>query len=70
MPDGADALMKRIEFAKELSRRVGDGRSALEAGEAMLGPTLRADTRNNLRRADSGSQALSLLLLAPEFMLR
>jgi uncharacterized protein (DUF1800 family) len=68
--DGADALMKRIEFAQELSRRVGDSRSALEAGEAMLGPALRADTRNSLRRADSGSQALALLLLAPEFMRR
>jgi uncharacterized protein (DUF1800 family) len=68
--DGADALRKRIEFAQELSQRVGDSRSALEAGESMLGPALRAETRGSLRRAASGSQALALLLLSPEFMRR
>ncbi len=68
--DGADALMKRIEFAQELSQRIGDSRSALGAGESMLGPTLHAGTRDSLRRADSGSQALALLVLSPEFMRR
>lgn len=68
--DGADALMKRIELAGQLSQRLGHDRSALEAGESMLGPVLRADTRTSLRRADSGAQALALLLLCPEFLRR
>ena len=68
--DGADALMKRIEFAERLSQRLGNDRPALEAGESMLGPALRADTRSSLRRAASGSQAVALLLLCPEFLRR
>jgi uncharacterized protein (DUF1800 family) len=68
--DGADALMKRIEFAAQLAQRLGNDRSALSAGESMLGPALRADTRSSLRRAHTGTQALALLLLSPEFLRR
>ncbi|MCU0757742.1 MAG: DUF1800 domain-containing protein [Steroidobacteraceae bacterium] len=68
--DGADALMKRIEWAVALADRVGDAHPALAAGEAMLGPALRAATRRSLQRAASGSQALALLLMSPEFQRR
>jgi len=68
--DGADALMKRVEFVQALSQRLGNDRSALDAGESMLGPALRPETRTSLKRAASRSQALALLLLSPEFMRR
>ena len=68
--DGADALMKRIEWAVALADRVGDSHPALAAGESMLGATLREATRRSLRRAASGSQALALLLMSPEFQRR
>jgi uncharacterized protein (DUF1800 family) len=68
--DGADALMKRVEFAEQLAQRLGNDRSALGAGESMLGPSLRAATRSSLRRAASGAQAVALLLLCPEFLRR
>jgi uncharacterized protein (DUF1800 family) len=62
--------MKRVEFVQALSQRLGNDRSALDAGESMLGPALRPETRTSLKRAASRSQALALLLLSPEFMRR
>lgn len=68
--DGADALMKRIEWSVALADRVGESHEALAAAETMLGATLRDATRRSLRRAASGSQALALLLMSPEFQRR
>jgi uncharacterized protein (DUF1800 family) len=68
--DGADALMKRIEWSVALADRIGESRSALAAGDAALGPLLGEHTRTALGRAASGSQALALLLMSPEFQRR
>jgi uncharacterized protein (DUF1800 family) len=68
--DGADALMKRIEWSVALAGRVGDASSALSTADASLGPLTSEHTRAALANADSGSQALTLLLMSPEFQRR
>lgn len=68
--DGPSALLKRLEWAQELGQKFGNSRDALAIADAVLGPVLTADTRNAIRRAQDGAQALTLLLAAPEFMRR
>jgi uncharacterized protein (DUF1800 family) len=68
--DGADALMKRIEWSVALSERLGDSHSALTASGAALGPLVSPHTQRALENAASGSQALALLLMSPEFQRR
>jgi uncharacterized protein (DUF1800 family) len=68
--DGADALMQRIQWSVALGDRVGDTHPALDAADAALGPFATAHTRTVLERAASGSQAIALLLMSPEFLRR
>jgi uncharacterized protein (DUF1800 family) len=68
--DGADALMKRIEWSVALADRVGESHSALTTLDAALGPLAGEHTRTALGRAASGSQALALLLMSPDFQRR
>jgi uncharacterized protein (DUF1800 family) len=68
--DGADALMKRIEWSVALADRIGDSHSALATADASLGPLLSAHTRTALENSASGSQAVALLLMSPEFQRR
>jgi uncharacterized protein (DUF1800 family) len=68
--DGPSALLKRLEWAQELGQKFGNARDALATADASLGPVLTDDTRNSIRRAQDGAQALTLLLASPEFMRR
>jgi uncharacterized protein (DUF1800 family) len=68
--DGADAIMKRIEWSVALADRSGDSRSATATASAALGPLVRAHTLKALEGAATGSQALALLLMSPEFQRR
>lgn len=68
--DGASALLKRIEWADAVGQRVGSRNDASKLAADVLGGTLGSDTRNAIARAASGSQALTLMLTAPEFMRR
>jgi uncharacterized protein (DUF1800 family) len=68
--DGADALMKRIEWSVALADRVGESHPALGTADATLGPLAGEHTRGAVARAASGSQALVLLLMSPEFQRR
>jgi uncharacterized protein (DUF1800 family) len=68
--DGADALMKRIEWSVALADRVGNAHSALATLDTALGPLAGEHTRTALTRAASGSQALALMLMSPEFQRR
>ena len=68
--DGADALMKRIEWSVALAARVGDSHSAIETADSALATLATLHTRTALARASSGSQALVLLLMSPEFQRR
>jgi uncharacterized protein (DUF1800 family) len=68
--DGASALMKRIEWADAVGQRAGAHQDAADLAPQLLGATLSEDTRKAIARAASGSQALTLLLTAPEFLRR
>lgn len=68
--DGSSALLKRIAWADAVAQRLGSERSARELGPQVLGPTLSDATAQAVARADSGAQALTLLMASPEFMRR
>lgn len=67
---GADGLYKRIEWSNTVARVVGSRARPVELGDAVLGPALGAETRKSIGRAESGVQALTLLLASPEFQRR
>ncbi len=62
--------MKRIEWSVALADRSGDSRPATAAAGAALGPLATAHTLKTLEGAASASQALTLLLMSPEFQRR
>jgi uncharacterized protein (DUF1800 family) len=68
--DGSAALMKRIELANTVAQRFGSVRDAAALAPQLLGATLSDATRAAIARAESGAQALTLLLTAPEFLRR
>ena len=68
--DGSAALLKRLEWAQELGQRLGSARNAAQLADSALGGALSGATRTGIQRAQDGSQALTLLLAAPEFMRR
>jgi uncharacterized protein (DUF1800 family) len=68
--DGPSALLKRIVWADVVAQRVGTGRNARELAPQVLGATLTGETATAIARAESGTQALTLLLSSPEFMRR
>lgn len=66
---GPDALYRRVELAERIARNV-PADDVIERAEAAFPGTLSANTRTWLSRAESGAQALGLLLVAPEMMRR
>lgn len=68
--DGASELLKRIEWADAVGQRVGPRRDAMELAPQLLGGGLSGATREAIAHAESGAQAIALLLVAPEFMRR
>ena len=67
---GPDAVWKRVEWATRVADRAGRNVDARRLAADSLGPRLGADTARQIERAADGSQALALLLLAPEFQRR
>lgn len=67
---GPDALLKRVEWAGETGRTTGHSVDARALARAAWGEALSPGTRNQIDRADSGAQALALLLASPEFQRR
>ncbi len=67
---GPDAVWKRVEWATRIAERVGRGVDARALAAAALGPMLGEHTARQIERAADGTQALALLLLAPEFQRR
>lgn len=66
---GPDALVRRVEMAERLARNVPqDG--VIARAEAAFPGGLGDMTLTQLKRAESGSQALALLLVSPEMMRR
>jgi uncharacterized protein (DUF1800 family) len=68
--DGSSALLKRIAWADAVSQRLGSKYNARELAPAMLGGTLSDATATAIARAESVTQALTLLLVSPEFLRR
>ena len=68
--DGASELLKRIEWADAVGQRLGPRRNAMELAPQLLGGVLSGATREGIARAESGAQAIVLMLAAPEFMRR
>jgi uncharacterized protein (DUF1800 family) len=68
--DGSSALLKRIAWADAVAQRMGDTRNARDLAPQLLGATLADETARAVARAESGAQALTLLMASPEFMRR
>jgi len=67
---GPDAVWKRVEWATRVADRAGRSVDARRLAAESLGPRLGPETARQIERAADGSQALALLLLAPEFQRR
>ena len=66
---GPDALVRRVEFAERIARGAPQ-EGVIARAEAAFPGTLSETTRTQLARAESGQQALALLLVSPEMMRR
>lgn len=67
---GGDALLKRVEWATQVGAGIGDRIDAVARLDDVLGETASDATRLGIARAESGAQAIALLLSAPEFQKR
>lgn len=68
---GASALNSRIEWTSHFSNAVANNKKdILELANRTLGPLLSDDTLQTIRRAESKQQALTMLLMSPEFQRR
>lgn len=66
---GPDALFRRVELAERIAQGA-PAEDVLARAEAAFPDALSDGTRTMLTRAESGRQALALLLVAPEMMRR
>jgi len=67
---GPEAVWQRVEWAAQAASRQGAQVDARALAQASLGVLLSNATRQQLERAADGPQALTLLLMAPEFQRR
>jgi uncharacterized protein (DUF1800 family) len=65
-----DGLSHRLDIANNFAQRNGDRLDAAEMVETALGPLASEETRRAVARAESKPQALTLMLMAPEFQWR
>jgi uncharacterized protein (DUF1800 family) len=62
--------MHRVLWASRVAERLEQCVNPLDLAASSLGSYARPDTLTALRRAASGTQALALLLMSPEFQRR
>jgi uncharacterized protein (DUF1800 family) len=67
---GPDAVLNRIEWARELGDKLPNGLDAAVVGESGLGPLLRPATRVAMSNATNSGEAIALLIASPEFQRR
>jgi uncharacterized protein (DUF1800 family) len=65
-----DALVRRVEMAQRFAARVGDRLDARSLGQTLLAGSLSESTATAVSRAESGSTAIALLLVSPDFQRR
>ncbi|MBX9797077.1 MAG: DUF1800 domain-containing protein [Sphingomonas sp.] len=67
---GPDAVMRRVEAAQRMAARVAELVDARALAPKLFPAAVSEQTSRVLANADSGQQALALLLVAPEMMRR
>ena len=67
---GPDAVWKRLEWATRVGERSGSQVDARALAASAFGPMLSESSARQIERATDGPQALTLLLMAPEFQRR
>ena len=70
---GADAVLSRIAFARQLSSRLPQNftiAKVTQLADGALGPRLEAATRSAMAGAGDAGEALALLISSPEFQRR
>ena len=67
---GPDAVLNRIEWAKQVGNRLPNGFNASAVAEMGLGATLRPATKTAMAQANTSGEAIALLLSSPEFQRR
>ncbi|MBI1360772.1 MAG: DUF1800 family protein [Alphaproteobacteria bacterium] len=67
---GADAVMKRLEWANAVSQRMSAMGSPEDFLDRALGPMAGEKTRQGVSRAESAEQGFTLALMSPEFQRR
>ena len=65
-----DGLAQRLDIANRVAERVAPTTEPEALLETALGPLASAETRQTVARAESRQQALTLVLMAPEFQRR
>ena len=66
----AEGIKLRLEISSDVANRLGDAMNAVDLAEVAFGGAMSQDTRTTIGRAESKQQALSLLLMSPEFQRR
>ncbi|HBK08631.1 MAG TPA: DUF1800 domain-containing protein [Acetobacteraceae bacterium] len=66
---GPEAVLRRVDWASGFAGRIGN-RDVVEIAGDTLGPLLRPETQEAIRRAGSRRDATTLLLTSPEFQRR
>jgi uncharacterized protein (DUF1800 family) len=64
-----EAMLRRVDWASGFAGRIGD-QDVVEVADNALGPLLRPETSEAIRRAGSRRDAMTLLLTSPEFQRR
>jgi uncharacterized protein (DUF1800 family) len=64
-----EAMLRRIDWASGFAARIGE-RDVMQVADATIGPLLRSETGDAIRRAGSRREAMTLLLTSPEFQRR
>ncbi len=65
-----DGLSHRLDIANNFSQRNADRLDATAMLDTALGPLASDETRRAIARAETKPQALTLMLMAPEFQWR
>ena len=67
---GPDAVLTRIEWAKQIGGRTPNDFNAARTAEQGLGPLVTPATKTAMARAETQGDALALLISSPEFQRR
>src|SRR5262249_24098679 len=67
---GPDALMRRVEASQRIATQAGEAVDAKATAASLFPGTLSATTAQTIAGAESGRQALALLLVSPEMLRR